>query len=334
MAAVLTAENAPASVKQDWIIGRSQDLIWFIGSSLLGYLALFAFTAGIQLLTVFLIWRLIVDGPHVFATASRTYFDREARGKLGWRLWTIVPFLMVGPVMWAFGLGGLFVLLLLIWAQYHVAKQHLGFVMLYKRKTGERDDVTLDRRFLLGSLLLPLGLFLCRHADVPRSEEIITLAFVAYLPCAVFYITRQVRKRLAGKPGNFPKLLLFAVVIPLHWIALLYPGKSLDSLFIAGVATNIGHSLQYYRLTWFHNHNRYANQSRFGFASLISTRVVWYLLTAVILNAIFWGIPHYTLSGNMMLLSAFSGLNMTHFYLDSKIWRTRNDPELAQALRL
>jgi len=67
-----------------------------------------AFGPGCRLsrLTAVLIWNLAIDGPHVFATASRTYFDKVSRQKLGWRLWMIIPFALVGPVLWVTNSAG------------------------------------------------------------------------------------------------------------------------------------------------------------------------------------------------------------------------------------
>src|SRR5712692_4884469 len=102
-----------------------------------------------------------LGGPHVLATVTRTYCDKEARHKLGWFLWMIVPLLFVGPALaWA-GFGSLFFLAAVCWQHVHIVKQHFGFVMLYKAKNGERDrrDTRLDRWFLLASLFLPLVIF-------------------------------------------------------------------------------------------------------------------------------------------------------------------------------
>src|SRR5580698_2469718 len=82
-----------------WIISQREDLTWFIGSALAGYLAVALMWAGFPLLILQMIWFFGVDGPHDFATVTRTYFDKAERKKLGWFLWILVPLLFVGPVM-------------------------------------------------------------------------------------------------------------------------------------------------------------------------------------------------------------------------------------------
>src|SRR3954447_26004162 len=144
-----------------WIISQSADLTWFIGSGLVGYLALVLLWAGAPLQPIYLLWMLGIDGPHVVATVSRTYFDRCERKRLGWWLWIIVPFVLVGPVMAMFGQRDLFYLFAVCWRHFHIAKQHFGFVMLWKAKNQERDskELKLDRWFIMASTNLPLVWF-------------------------------------------------------------------------------------------------------------------------------------------------------------------------------
>lgn len=337
VANILTSPFAISKTFPAWIISRRDDLTWFIASPAIGYAALLALKAGFPILTAMLIWNLAIDGPHVFATASRTYFDKTARQKLGWRLWMIIPFALVGPVLWSTGFGWLF-FLVFTWAQYHVAKQHLGFVMLYKRKAGERCDVVLDKRFVMTSLMLPWAIYLYRLLKIPGTKQVVFLLALLYVGFVLFYLTHQIGKALSGEVCNLPKLLLLSVVIPLHWIAFAYASTlpTAQGLLVAGISTNIGHSLQYQRLTWFHNRNRYAGVagSTIGLASVVNSRLPVFLLTGILLNLVFAALPHYALQGNQLLLSILVGANMVHYYLDSLIWRTRSDKELAVALRL
>jgi hypothetical protein len=334
---ILTPSYAVSTTSPVWIISKRDDLTWFIGSALAGYVALLALVAGFPILTAVLIWNLAIDGPHVFATASRTYFDKIARQKLGWRLWMIIPFALVGPVLWSSGFGWLFIFVI-SWAQYHIAKQHVGFVMLYKRKVGERSDLALDKRFVLISLMLPWALYIYRLLEIPGTQQIVFLVALLYAGFVLFYLTHQVGKALRGEVCNFPKLLLLSVVIPLHWIAFAYASahSNAGGLAVAAIATNIGHSLQYQRLTWFHNRNRYtgASRSTIGLASVVNSRLSIFLLTGIVLNLLFAALPQYAMKGNQILLSILVGANMVHYYLDSVIWRTRSDKELAAALRL
>ncbi|MDP8989296.1 MAG: hypothetical protein M3N41_04355 [Acidobacteriota bacterium] len=132
-----------------WIISKRQDLIWFIGSAVISYLALGAMTLGVGVALIQFIWFFGIDGPHVQSTITRTYFDKEERARLGWFLWIPVPLLLAGPLfVWA-GFGSLFFLFAVCWQQFHIVKQHFGFMMLYKGKNKDRTDFLLDRWLLL-----------------------------------------------------------------------------------------------------------------------------------------------------------------------------------------
>jgi len=321
-----------------WIINKREDLFWFFGSSLLGYVAVIAFSAGFSVITAFILWNLLLDGPHVWSTTSRTYLDKTARQRLSWRLWVLFPLLAIGPVMYGLGFSKIFFFVVISWAQYHVAKQHLGFVMLYKRKTGEASDFAIDRRFLISSLMLPWAIYAASETgllsfSIARFGLILCLAL--YAAFAGFFIRHQFQKRSEGKVLNEPKLLLFALVIPLQWIAFIYAIGRPWGIVIAGIATNVGHSFQYLRLTWFHNRNRYEGQSRatIGLAAFVNRSAVLFFCSAVFLHLLVTVVLRMQISGEA-LISAFAGFNMAHYYLDSIIWRTRADPELARALRL
>src|SRR4051812_17917533 len=163
-----------------WIISRNQDLIWFIGSAVISYCALGFMALGVGVALIQFIWFFGIDGPHVQSTITRTYFDKAERARLGWFLWIPVPLLLVGPVVAFAGYASLFFLFAVCWQQFHIVKQHFGFMMLYKAKNKDRTDFLLDRWFLLSSLLIPLGMFVLRTQPV----IIRTIPALAWLPPA------------------------------------------------------------------------------------------------------------------------------------------------------
>src|SRR5262245_57428163 len=65
-------------VSARWITSRNFDLLWFIGPCLTGYALIYMNAGlGISALLLFWLWIFLLDGPHVFATISRTYLDKE-----------------------------------------------------------------------------------------------------------------------------------------------------------------------------------------------------------------------------------------------------------------
>ncbi len=326
-----------------WIISEKQDLTWFIGSSLAGYLALAMMAAGFPLTPLFLVWLIGIDGPHVLATFTRTYFDKVERKRLGPVLWVIVPAMLVGPIAVAAGQESLFYLAAVSWLHFHIAKQHFGFVMLYKHKNRERDrvDYFLDRYFLLASLMLPFARFAIATADIFKGSRVMQAAgdilLVAYLLLLVVFIGRQVQKARAGIPLNAPKLMLFLAVVPLQWLAFGYAATfGFSGIVRAGIVAGLFHSFQYHRLMWFHNQNRYSepsSESRFGLAATLARRFAYYALAAIALNLVLNVLPAMAFP-TTTFKAAVWGLAFTHYCLDARIWRVRGDRELAAALHL
>ena len=331
---------APGSrIRANWIISPREDLTWFIGSALAGYLAVALMWAGFPLLILQMIWFFGVDGPHVFATVTRTYFDKAERKKLGGFLWILVPLLFVGPIMALAGYASLFFLLAFCWQQFHVVKQHFGFVMLYKAKNRERDatDRKLDRYFLLASLFVPLGLFLLRTHPAVHIPWAAQVAIVAYAILTALWLLRQAQKWRAGAEMNWPKLALLAGVVPLQWLALGFGARfGPEGVLQAAIPLGLFHGLQYHRLLWFHNTNRYSApdaRERNGLAAVLASKVGFYLTVAIGLNFVLSFLPD-ALFPYQTVQAAVWGVAFTHYCLDARIWHVRGDKELAAALHM
>jgi hypothetical protein len=326
-----------------WIISKREDLTWFIGSALPSYLALGLLAAGAPLVPLQLLWFFGLDGPHVLATVTRTYCDKEARGKLGWFLWMIVPLLLVGPAMAMAGYASLFFLVAVCWQHYHIVKQHFGFAMLYRAKNRERGrgDAQLDRWFLLASLIVPLSIFVMRThpswTTGPFFRYVPDPGQPAYIVLTGVWVGRQIFKYFTGEPMNWPKLALFAAVVPLQWLALLHASHyGPDGILRAGIVLGMFHGLQYHRLLWFHNRNRYSGPDaaqRYGLAARLATSVAIYLAVAIGLNFLLNFVPALIFPTQMMQ-AAIWGVAFMHYCLDARIWHVRGDKDLAAALRM
>jgi hypothetical protein len=342
MAAVAPVAAPSGALSADrWIIGRGVDLSLVIGSALAGYayLALYAaFHVPITLLWWF--WSVGFDGTHIFATASRTFFDRQARARHPGMLYgSLAFFFALGPAMVLAGAVKYLAILVGVWAYYHVIRQHYGFMVLYKVKCGDLRplDNTLDRVFLGVMLVFPpfqrfflhhpeeLGL----HISVPALEPLLWGIVAATL---AVYLTRQWQRYRAGERANAPKYLLLGAVIPLHWLTFAYMSWQ------AAVPTvTIVHNLQYHAIVWFHNRNRYAGPGAAVFGRIpaaVSRSLASYVALALVFSLLY-RVPGFALgSVSELAFGFFCGFGLTHYYLDSRIWRVRHDPGLRAALRL
>src|ERR1051326_7315073 len=89
--------NAPTS---PWIINRNQDLFWFSGSALFGYLLIaLAFAFGGLPGKLAAAIGFIIDNPHVYSTATRVVLDGKERAKIGLVWLFLMPLCVVGPVV-------------------------------------------------------------------------------------------------------------------------------------------------------------------------------------------------------------------------------------------
>ncbi len=335
---------APFRARLDcrWIVGRGVDLGLIIGSSLAGYLYLALYAAlHVPISPLWWFWSVGFDGTHIFATASRTYFDSEARARNRKLFFgSLIFFFALGPAMVLAGWKGWLYLLVGVWAYYHVIRQHYGFMVLYKVKNRDLAplDNTLDRLFLgVMTIAPPFHRFFVHHPEelgIPFSfpgADIPVLA-IAALTLAAF-LARQAMRLRAGDSLNAPKLLLLGGVIPLHWLTFEWMSWQ------AAVPTvTIVHNLQYHALVWFHNRNRYRvadGAARFGrIPPAVSRSLLGYLGAALLFSALY-RIPGFQLGQvSDLAFGLFCGFGLTHYYLDSRIWRVRHDPGLRQALGL
>jgi len=343
MAANAVIAGPPAAgVRSRWVVNRPVDLSLVIGSSAAGYLYLFLFTViHAPMSWLWWVWSLGFDGTHIFGTASRTFFDREARVRHSRLLYgSLFFFFALGPAMILAGWKPWLYLLVGVWAYYHVIRQHYGFMVLYKVKNRDLQplDNLLDRLFLgVMTVAPPFHRFLIHHPQelgLPRGVPALeTPLWMVVAATGVVYLARQFQRWHAGEAFDLPKHLLFAAVIPLHWLTFAFLSWQ------AAVPTvTIVHNLQYHAIVWFHNRNRYGAAESSGAHGPIPAAVGRSLLAYAIFGLVFsalYRIPGFALGRvSDLAFGFFCGFGLTHYYLDSRIWRVRHDPGLRQALQL
>jgi hypothetical protein len=325
-----------------WIVSRSVDLSLIIGSALAGYVYLLLFIAvHVKISYLWWFWSVGFDGTHIFGTASRTYFDSEARARhRKLLLGSLLFFFSLGPLMVLAGLKGYLALLVGVWAYYHVIRQHYGFMVLYKVKNRDLRplDNALDRVFI-GVMLVfpPFHRFFLHHPEelglrfsFPRAEPVLWTVATA---TAALYLARQIVRYRAGDSLDVPKQLLLAAIIPLHWLTFAYMSWQ------AAVPTvTIVHNLQYHAIVWFHNRNRYsgpAGGQRHGRIPAAVGRSLLAYAAAGLVFSLAYRVPGFQLGQlSDLAFGFFCGFGLTHYYLDGRIWRVRHDPGLREALQL
>jgi hypothetical protein len=303
-----TLEAPIPRVRWSWLWGAKDDVVWtfapFWAGAALGLL-LFALRGSatgpwpiqplgqsISLAALILyFYSPLVDAPHLFATVARTYTDpgewAERRRlfllSLGWFL--IGPLVIILPYVLRVTVGfpaGHEQVAWLIWTRFfelyalhHIAKQHWGFISLYKRKNADTADATenrIDALFFKVAIWAP---YLCMltapwYRDFDNkpfallSQPFLGSTLGQYLHAASLvglglavtsYVVFQVTRAKRGKARNGPKLAYTATVIAVYVLAFcVHPFLALFWVPITG----IGHCAQYHRVVWAYGKTKYS----------------------------------------------------------------------------
>lgn len=341
-----------------WIISRNDDLIYLIGSVGVSLAMMYAtFVWKVNPIMLWWLWALVLDGPHIWGTATRTYLDKAE--------WGNRKQLLLGSLVW-FGLGGLFATLNLslfrtfayTWAYYHLVKQHYGFMVLYKKKNNDlaQFDNFIDKAMIWVGFSYPFITAMFKP-DSPDTFRIVSqvlpkalhapitkLTWWTFLATLGTYAVRQLYKLNAQLSFDAPKHLLLAASIGLHIAVMALPyGQLANGLLLIVATLTAYHNVQYQRLMWFHNRNKYGKESlektrqEHGVAAYFG-RNFWFYLGSGLLFTLFYRpvllkkARHGKYAAQME--GFFWGFAFLHYYLDSKIWHVRRDNKLNQALKM
>lgn len=346
-------------VRPSWIVSVRDDLFWFtLGGAAFGYLfwGLWRF-AHVPLILLVAVWATVFDETHGFATLSRTYFDAQERQRRGRWLWgSLAFFVAIGPIMILLHLGEVLELATVLWGYYHVFKQHYGFMMMYKKKNRDfnPEDMKLDKIFFAAAFYYPLLTYPLHSKEaaamlpfpiiprwVPLYEN--SLLFLLIL-ITLAYAVRQARKWRQGLALDWPKQILLASAIPVNFL-LFRSGMPLLGVY---AAVTIYHNVQYHRLVWFYNRNKYGQDAvgerKYGLATLISGRWLTYVAAAAVYAIVFDVVPRFVLKDgvglmnvgtrNEIIFSFFAAPGLLHYWVDGHIWKVRSDPDLKTYLQL
>jgi hypothetical protein len=335
----ITKERA---ISANWITGRTFDLTWYIFACLTSYAMIYLHVGlGVSAMLLWWFWILSVDGPHVFATLSRTYFDSQEWGERQKLFWWSLLWFLPGPVFLfltiytqksAFYLA--FLAFASVWAYWHVVRQHYGFLVLYQKKNGEPAGKAnpLDYWIFYILMLAPFVSFILRHpvareqlglpffiSSLERSiifcDHLLIAAVLALYVVKEFYFVRQ------GRAWNLPKNLFLAACVPLHLTIFLHPYISTHMpirLFV--VFVTFYHNVQYHGIVWFYNRNRYGRRERsFGPASWISSKFVVYYSAGLLFTVAYRYTNWFFLGIDVPLLGGPNSISEASLGFDFKI---------------
>jgi hypothetical protein len=364
-----------------WLVGPGTDIGWFILPAVAGYLCLYVNVAlGVSSFLIWWFWNVFLNGPHFWATISRTYLDREEWRTRGPILVRGLAWFLVGPaaIVLTVASGSMlpfiaFWFFQVLWAYFHVSRQHWGFVALYQKLNGEpaggsnRLDWTIFHLLMFGPVLAwfirypELRDLLALDAGPTALERVIVAATVPLVLGAIaLYAGKEILAFRRHGTINVPKTLILVAYVPLHLLLLLHPTVAgrYDILLFNAVIT-LPHNLQYLAIVWFHNRNRYGPDRathRLGWATAANAGVGRFVVLGLLFSVgvfytrwFFEGqeVPlslgryhgaHVPIGGALrvsdLVFAIWIGVVFNHQYLDQKIWKISKDARLNTDLRL
>lgn len=330
----------------NWFVSPHYDLSFFVFSGLLSFFfwALYSILVawgwqpdGIAILITYFLFTSLVDLPHIFQTFARTHADPvEFNRRKTLYTWGLPIFVILGVWLesqqlepWLIGFAALY-------GSYHIVRQHLGFIRLYhhlnepQRKFDHRLDAWCFQIILIcfvvydyvetsDEVLLPLNVYGSHFGWFPVvQEEWGNLAIALSFACIGLLIWRQLELASRGEALNLPKILVMGMAILTHFC--LFVIASVPFLVAEAIETAY-HNMQY------HGFMAHYQRQRFPHIRFVAGR---WLLFAGIYGCIAGIIEviGYTNSLFYLMFAPFSMLTLFHYYIDGKIWKFSEYPEL------
>jgi hypothetical protein len=364
-----TATAAPPATRSGWIFSPALDLFAFAAPPLLAGLALaIAGRVGLFHLPTagFLLAIVLVDVAHVHGTLYRVYLDRsEVLRRPRLYLGTPLAAFLVGVVLhrWLGAAG--FWRALAYFAVWHFIRQQVGWVALYRARSGEaadprrRLDGWLDFATVYVATLYPL---IDWHTRLPRPfvwftegdfaaglpREAATYARIVWAVVLAAFVTRQLALFVRGQSVSVGKVIVVLGTAYAWWLGIV----ASDADFAFTLANVLPHGIPYLVLAIVYGRRRYADEKapRAALGRWLvgkSILVAYFVLAALALGEeMLWDRwvwhDHLTLFGRGRVLSAaaldwvvplLALPQVTHYVLDGFVWKARSNPDLARYLR-
>ncbi len=342
--------TAPASprltFRSRWLVSARYDLTLFVGSGLLcfvfwgfyeGLRYLGYHPTGMSVLITYFVFTTFLDLPHIFQTFSRTHADpAEFKRHPHLYTWGLALFLLSGFLFVPSGMEPWAIGLVSLYGSWHIVRQHLGFVRLYHGLN--EPERALDHR--LDAWCIQIALLSCVVYDyVEISDEPIT-ALTIYGPHFGWFpvvpewlgntavaagfmafgllVLRQLHLASAKQPLNLPKLLVMAMALLTHFCIFVVAAVP---FLVAEALETAYHNAQYHGFVAVYQQRRFP-QIRHVALRWLGAALLYGLIAGVI------EIFGYSQPTFYLLFAPFSMLTLFHYYIDGKIWKFSQCPEL------
>jgi hypothetical protein len=266
---------------------------------------------------------LLIGGPHMYATFTRTIADPNFRANHR-RILATTILIPIAVIVLGFNLlGNTFPILLTLfffWASVHVLHQIVFLVECYNRRAPRKPSLFergIDYAVVMTSLY-PLAMYRLVHGtfeisnitlpfpDFLKHDWVIWAAGLAFAVSLALFLGKTVREIREGR-AHWPKLLLIGLTVI---VSFFLPGA--DRLDAAFQGFNTWHSFQYLGLIWYANRlsrERHEQQSDFT-QRLSGSGNTWRYYGAMVLCTIGAGV----IMGVLLLFRGPLGLTIEQPY--------------------
>ncbi len=348
--------------QSNWIVSKRYDLFYFIGSVLasfliLGFHILLAYGFDIEIerntgIITFTVFSGLFDMPHILQMFSRSHVDQEEHKRHRHRIvYGLILFVLIGELSVFLGYEIIVFNIGLVLGVWHILKQNIGFLKIYKGLNGDRAgfDRFLDEGIYYAVCAAGILGDIDFFEDGGGAWSSLGLAdgravlgggaFVIFCLFCVVFISRQlwlIKRKVAL---NLQKLLFMGATIPIY-ILLLLEFESVGfavplTIFIA--VETIYHDVQYQGWIQLYQKRRFPQDPEMPKRWFKRTLYIGLLLALV--PIIFRYLKMYggwslesLMSIEKKYLIYFSMpvymLIVYHYYIEGVIWRFRESPEL------
>jgi len=331
-----------AAMRNPWICSRRWDLGWLVLSVLVVPIAPLLWALGLTANQVAMVVLLLVGGPHVFVTFTRTNMEpRFVRSHRTYaHLAYAIPF-FTAAFAWAH--TPLFLTVFFTWASLHVLQQIAYIANRYTERQLEPNSPaeTVFEYGLIFSCLYPFATYRMWIGDfrldgtdllVPKAlvgPGLMGASFAVFggflAGCVVLAIRRARRGAL-----HYGKASLLGATVGATFLTPLFP-----NLDVAFQGINSWHCVQYLALVWWTNRiRRERGEVDWGFVRSLSEGgwpgVLRYYGAAVLVTAGLYGLVLliHRAFGVSELLAYYmvgKGLLLTHYYYDTFLFTQKDE---------
>ncbi len=251
-----------------WLFSRNKDLLWLFIPVWLTWGLCFLMPESVLAKDLPLWgWVLVVlgiDVSHVWSTIYRTYTDRQEFQNHRWLLILTPPLVFLAVFGIAQGVSnGMFWRMMAYLALYHFIKQQYGFLMLYRAKSGQRNEKGWDSFVIYLSMLWPV---LFWHLDSGRNfnwfaeNDFLRASLSNDLISTISWVGNSLYWMIIGswvgynlwKKASFGKILWTVTTALNWWLGIVYFNSD-----VAFSLTNvIAHGIPYMTLVFYYQERK------------------------------------------------------------------------------